>query len=199
MRVFPSRALSQNLLQFLIFMAFLVTPSGARAQPLPTVQQVRPDNTALATPVLFATEFPAAVAPSPDAPTATRFLPLERQEARTAAAGLLQTRTSFDTPEIANQRWRRHWQISLTSMLGAQTLDVVSSWNKRELNPLLTGPRGEFGGQAAAIKFAVIGGLIAAEATLVRQHPKSAKFFTLVNWTAGALTAGLAVHNFTVH
>ena len=41
-----------------------------------------------------------------------------------------------------------------------------------------------------------LGALAGTEYFLVRKHPASAKFFTIVNWVASGATAGLAIHNF---
>jgi hypothetical protein len=93
-------------------------------------------------------------------------------------------------------RWRRQWVISLATLVAAQTLDAASSYGMRELNPLLASANGGFGLKAVAIKFATMGAFMGVESMLVRKHPKTAKMFTLLNWTAAGVTASFAVHNY---
>jgi hypothetical protein len=98
-----------------------------------------------------------------------------------------------------DSRWRRQWAISLAPLFASQALDAASSYGMRELNPLLAGSNGGFGMKATAIKFGVIGALAGAEYVIVRKHPASAKFFTIVNWVTAGGTTGLAVHNYGLH
>ena len=44
----------------------------------------------------------------------------------------------------------------------------------------------------------MIGGLIGAEYLLVKKYPRSAKLFTVVNWTTAGATTGLAIHNYSL-
>jgi hypothetical protein len=98
-----------------------------------------------------------------------------------------------------DSRWRRQWAISLAPLFASQALDAASSYGMRELNPLLAGSNGGFGMKATTIKFGVIGALAGAEYLIVRKHPASAKFFTIVNWVTAGGTTGVAVHNFGLH
>ena len=93
-------------------------------------------------------------------------------------------------------KWRKQWAISLAPLLASQSLDAASSYGMRELNPLLASPDGGFGMKATSMKFGVIGALTGVEYVLVKKYPRSAKFFTIVNWTTAGATTGLAVHNF---
>ncbi len=92
--------------------------------------------------------------------------------------------------------WNRRWKISLAPMLASQALDAASSYGLRERNSLLAGSDGRFGMQAVAIKFGVTAGILGLEYLVVRKFPRSAKLFTIVNWTAAGATTGLAVHNY---
>jgi hypothetical protein len=96
----------------------------------------------------------------------------------------------------AATKWRRQWAISLAPLVASQSLDAASSYGMRELNPLLASPDGGFGMKATGVKFGVAGALVGVEYFLVRKYPRSAKFFTIVNWTTAGATTGLAVHNF---
>lgn len=113
--------------------------------------------------------------------------------------------SDFVTPErggsqssASNAKWRRQWAISLAPLLASQALDAASSYGMRELNPLLASSDGGFGMKAASIKFGVVGALAATEYFVVRKYPRSAKVFTVVNWTAAGATSALAVHNYSL-
>lgn len=101
-------------------------------------------------------------------------------------------------PENADRNWQKRWAISLAPLIASEALDASSSYGLRELNPVLAQPDGRFGMKAAGIKFGVIGGLVGVEYLLVRKFPRSAKFFTVINWTTAGATTGLAIHNYTL-
>jgi hypothetical protein len=98
----------------------------------------------------------------------------------------------------AQGSWQKKWAISLAPLVASEALDAASSYGLRELNPVLAQPDGRFGMKAAGIKFGVIGGLVGVEYLLVRKYPRSAKFFTVINWTTAGATTGLAIHNYTL-
>jgi hypothetical protein len=100
--------------------------------------------------------------------------------------------------ERAHGSWQKKWAISLAPLVASEALDAASSYGLRELNPVLAQPDGRFGMKAAGVKFGVIGGLIGVEYLLVRKYPRSAKFFTVINWTTAGATTGLAIHNYTL-
>jgi hypothetical protein len=100
--------------------------------------------------------------------------------------------------ESAPGNWRKRWAISLAPLLASESLDAASSYGLREMNPLLAQPDGRFGMKAAGVKFGVIGGLIGVEYLLVKKFPRSAKFFTVINWTTAGATTGLAIHNYSL-
>lgn len=90
------------------------------------------------------------------------------------------------------------WKLSIAPLLASQALDITSSYGKRELNPLLAGPQGQFGVSSVLVKLGVTAGLIGAEYLIVKAHPASARIFTKLNWAAAAVTTGFAAHNFTI-
>jgi hypothetical protein len=150
--------------------------------------------------------FLGAPTPRAWASEAQTFLPA-------AAAAIIPTRTTIDQLSSnqfvtsaseerlskSDAKWRRQWAISLAPLFAGQALDSASSYGMRELNPLLASPDGGFGMKATGIKFGVIGALAGVEYLLVKKYPRSAKVFTIVNWTSAGATAGLAVHNYRLH
>jgi hypothetical protein len=91
------------------------------------------------------------------------------------------------------------WKLSLAPLLASQGLDAASSYGKRELNPLLATPQGQFGISSVVVKAGVTAGMIGVEYLIVKAHPAAARFFTKINWVAAGATSGVAAHNFTVH
>jgi hypothetical protein len=102
----------------------------------------------------------------------------------------------FEPKDFSANAWHKRWAISIAPLLASQALDAASSYGMRELNPVLAGPDGTFGVKATAVKFGIVGGLIGVECVVVKQFPKSAKFFTVLNWTTAGVTTGLAIHNY---
>jgi hypothetical protein len=150
--------------------------------------------------------FLGALTPSARGSEADTFLPA-------AAAAILPPRATIDQlssnqimtssqeerSSKSDAKWRRQWAISLAPLFASQALDAASSYGMRELNPLLASPNGGFGMKATGIKFGVIGALAGVEYLLVKKYPRSAKVFTIVNWTTAGATTGLAVHNYGLH
>ncbi len=98
----------------------------------------------------------------------------------------------------ARQTAVRRWKISLAPLIASQTLDVASSWDMRELNPVLSQSNGGFGMKSAAVKFGVTAALIGIESLLIRKSPRAARLFEKLNWSGAAVTTGLAIHNFAI-
>jgi len=108
------------------------------------------------------------------------------------------TQPTAEQSSSSNAKWHRQWAISLVPLFASQALDSASSSGMRELNPLLASPDGGFGLKATTIKFGVVGALAATEYYVVRKYPRSAKVFTIVNWTTAGATSALAIHNFSI-
>jgi hypothetical protein len=92
------------------------------------------------------------------------------------------------------------WKASIASLTVAHVIDVKSSWGKRELNPVLASPSGNFGGQGALIKMGVLGGVVGLEYLLTRGHP-SGRFYrglAILNFASSAAIGATAAHNYTV-
>lgn len=106
---------------------------------------------------------------------------------------------SIEDRPVERQKIPLSWKLSLAPVIATQVLDVTSSYGKRELNPMLAGPDGRFGAKAATVKLGLGGALLGVEYLIIKAHPRSARFFTKINWAGAALTGGFAVHNFSVH
>lgn len=118
------------------------------------------------------------------------------------ACGEPSIRASIDTSLATTVRPAcpeyRSWKRSLMPLVASQTLDVTSSWNHIELNPLLADSRGGFGMKAASIKFGAVGAFVAVQYLVVRRYPKAARVFSKMNWATAIATTGFAVHNYAI-
>jgi len=92
----------------------------------------------------------------------------------------------------------RSWKRSLLPMVATQSLDIVSSYGMRELNPLLAGPDGQFGAKATSIKIATTAAVVGIEYLLVKKWPGAARMFSKLNWGSSVLTGAIAAHNFAI-
>lgn len=90
------------------------------------------------------------------------------------------------------------WKLSLLALTAAHAADAATSWNKRELNPVLSPSNGAFGAQALAIKCAIAAGTMGLQVILARRHPQLAKMFTVVNYAQAGVIGVTALHNSTV-
>ena len=90
-----------------------------------------------------------------------------------------------------------HWKISAAALTAGAALDVASSWQQPEANPVYRSANGRFGGKGLAIKAAIIGGNLALQyVVLKRTNWKPAqKICTAVNWIAAGTQTGVAVRN----
>lgn len=87
------------------------------------------------------------------------------------------------------------WKLSLIALAAAHTADAATSWNKHELNPVLSAPGASFGWQALAIKAAFAGASVSLQAVLLHRRPEFARKFAAVNYVQAGVIGGVAVHN----
>jgi hypothetical protein len=87
------------------------------------------------------------------------------------------------------------WKLSLLALAAAHAADASTSWNKRELNPVLSAPSASFGWQALAIKAAFAGASVSFQAVFLHRHPELAKRFAVINYVEAGVIGGVAVHN----
>lgn len=106
-----------------------------------------------------------------------------------AVRALVQSDTRQAKPKIME------WKFSLLALAAAHSADAATSWNKRELNPLLSPTGGAFGAQMLAIKCAVTAGSITMQAVLLKHHPQLAKMFARFNFIESGVIGATAIHN----
>jgi hypothetical protein len=92
----------------------------------------------------------------------------------------------------------RAWKISLLPLIASQSVDIYSSYGRRELNPVLADSGQRFGNQAAALKLGIAATLIVAESLVVRKHPRAARLLWKLNIGSAAVTGATAAHNLSI-
>ncbi|MGA3027816.1 MAG: hypothetical protein ABSF98_23920 [Bryobacteraceae bacterium] len=98
-----------------------------------------------------------------------------------------------------DRRQKILYGISVASLLGANGMDIVSSYGKLEENPLLQGSGGRFDARSVMLKSALVGGLQVSSYLVMRRHPEFRKRAMIMNFVATAVLAGVAAHNFGIH
>lgn len=87
------------------------------------------------------------------------------------------------------------WKFSLLALAAAHSADAATSWNKREMNPMLSPNSGAFGVQTLVLKCAITAGSIGLQAILLRRHPGLAKMFARMNFVESGVISATAIHN----
>jgi hypothetical protein len=99
----------------------------------------------------------------------------------------------------AQKRSRRLWWTSVALVVAANVMDVLSSRGKMEANPLLRGQSGNFNtGRAVWVKSIATGGILAAEALMLRRSRNSTRGAAVVNIITAGVITGVAVRNLTI-
>lgn len=93
----------------------------------------------------------------------------------------------------------KRWWASVGAMIAASALDAHSSWGRQELNPILAGQNGQFGGRAVAIKAGLVAGVAAAQFFLLRNNPEAEKYVSVGNFGMAGVLAGVAMRNYGNH
>lgn len=92
---------------------------------------------------------------------------------------------------------RNLWRASVVALATANVADAGSSWGKYELNSNLSGNNGRFGRDGALLKVAIVGGMVAVQAVILRHRP-SAKLYrglALLNGVSASVTGATAIRN----
>ena len=105
---------------------------------------------------------------------------------------------SLVRPAFADSHLRlTWWKISAATLLASNVTDAGSSWGKRELNPILSGTTGTFGGRSALLKLGVEAGVVTVEYVILRHRPSRSlmQALTWINFGDASATTGVAVRN----
>lgn len=107
-------------------------------------------------------------------------------------------------PNISQQFERPTHQTlyvsSVASLVGANALDLASSWGRPELNPFLTpgSNGGRFGWQSATIKLGLTATTLLFQRHVLRRRPELRRPFAVSNFIAAGAMSGIAVRNYAI-
>lgn len=101
-------------------------------------------------------------------------------------------------PQDVSVRTRRMYLLSLAAFNAVNTLDITSSFGKRELNPMLAGNCQRFDMGSVAKKLAMVGAIDATQIFALRRQPSAMKRLALANLVMTGVLAGVVAHNFGV-
>lgn len=91
--------------------------------------------------------------------------------------------------------WGKFYRVSQAILVAGNAADAHSSWNRRELNPILAGPNGRFGARGVSIKAAIAAGWIITQELTTRKDHRPRKAFAIANTAGGVFLGGVAVRN----
>jgi hypothetical protein len=140
---------------------------------------------------------PGALAAEPSAAEAA-LVPLPPTSMAALSQGALERPHSYTLRTPEQQAAYTAWKWSLVAVASSQALDIVSSYNMREVNPLLQDGSGRFGMKATSIKLSVTAAVLAGQYWMLNRHPARARKMALLNFAAAALTSAFAAHNFSI-
>lgn len=84
------------------------------------------------------------------------------------------------------------YRASWGALVAGNAADTITSWGKREANPL-AGDR--FGGRAIPVKAAGLGAAYLIERTVTRRHPETTRLLRWVNFAAAGALGFVAYRN----
>jgi hypothetical protein len=138
------------------------------------------------------TQPPSGILPVSSFTADNLFRSTPADEVAPSPAVLQREKTTFRKPAL--------WKVSIATLAVANTMDIASSWGKRELNPALAAPSTKFGASSAGLKAGIVGLVIGVEFIATRHRPSPALFkaLSILNFCDAGVVAGVAAHNFTV-
>lgn len=89
------------------------------------------------------------------------------------------------------------WQVSTASLITTQILDVQSSWQQPEANPIFGDT---FTGRDAALKLSLIGVILLTQRYIMHKYPKSkaAGIFSAVNFSLAGVGVAVVARNWSI-
>jgi len=103
---------------------------------------------------------------------------------------------SLCLPVFARDSAYTAFDLSQTTLVAANAIDIGSSIGKYETNPVLG--RGVFGFRQTVVKSAITAGLVIAERPLARRNKAVRLGFTVANFVVSGVLVGTACQNMQV-
>lgn len=146
---------------------------------------------------------PAATTPTPAAtePTDRDTLPLPavRVESNLPAPTLDSAATQEVEEAAPKPKSSKLWVTSMFAFAGGTTLDGVSSWGRKEANPLLTSANGNFELKGVLIKAGLAGMVLVPQLIHKPKDDTTRKIMTVVNFADAAVYSAVGIHNYAMH
>jgi len=92
---------------------------------------------------------------------------------------------------------RSLWKASVAAIVAATVADASSSVGRRELNPVLAGPNGQFGMRGIALKGVITGGALGMQYLFLRKGNGGDKAAAIANFGMASVYMSAALHNRT--
>lgn len=80
----------------------------------------------------------------------------------------------------------------------ANLMDVMSSYKRLELNPILAGRNGRFDATSIMRKGLLVGSLLGVQMLLVHRHPRSMRTVAIANFISTAVLGVVLAHNYSL-
>jgi len=84
------------------------------------------------------------------------------------------------------------YRSSVAAMIGAQTADIASSWNRAEANPIY-GQR--FTARDVALKSGIAAGTLTVQALILRKWPQAKRAASIINFACSGVVVYVAARN----
>jgi hypothetical protein len=166
------------------------------------------------TPQITLAQIPAVVDPLETAPVNAKGaaqedgnssapLPTSRREGSLPAVALESAPPSMAAASaeepVTKPQTSKLWVGSIFALTGGTTLDGISSWGKKEANPLLASANGTFGMRGALIKSGLAALILTPQLIHKPKTDEDRKVMTTVNLAGGGVYMAVAMHNFRLH
>ena len=91
------------------------------------------------------------------------------------------------------------WKVSVAILGTIQAMDIASSWNQYEANPLARNQQGRFSpAKAIPIKAGIVLGTVLLQKYILKRYPKEQKYFVGANVVTSVIMGSITVRNWKV-
>ena len=96
---------------------------------------------------------------------------------------------------VAARPGKKRWWLSVAALSAVAVLDMHSSWQRRELNPMLRSADGGFAARGVAVKSSIVGASCGVQWLLLERRPRLSNAVSGVNLGLAAWSAGVVTRN----
>ena len=88
------------------------------------------------------------------------------------------------------------YEASIAVFAQANLMDIMSSYHRLELNPILAGRNRRFDASSTLRKGVLVGAVLGTQMYLIHRHPRSMRSAAIANYLATAVLGGIVAHNY---